>query len=184
MKNTNIITAIAVSFVLSACSMQAPPYQASIENVQTIKQAKVVKASVGKFDSNKNLESISLRGSRMYSPVGGSYGDYLSKAIEEELKLANVWTPASATVISGEMISNDIDVSGFSTGNGEASAKFVVTKEGKVIFEKVISAHHEFESSFIGAVAIPNGQSNYVNLIQKLIKNLFEDDSFISAIKS
>jgi len=177
-------TAVVISLFTTACSMQAPPYQASIENVQTIKSAKIEQVKVGSIESNKRLNSISLRGSSMYSPVEKSYGAYISKALEDELKLAKLWSPVSSTVITGTILKNDIDISGFSEGTGESSVKFVVTKDNQVIFEKVISTEHTFDSSFMGAIAIPNGQSNYVNLVQKLIKKLFEDKNFISALKS
>lgn len=177
------ISTIFLGLFITACSMQAPPYQVSLENVQTIKKAKLKQVQVGVITSTKKLDRISLRGSSMYSPVNKSYGSYLSKALEDELKLARLWSAVSATVISGEMLTNDIDVSGFSEGTGEASAKFIVTRDSKVIFDKVISAQNKFESSFIGAIAIPNGQQNYVDLVQKLIKNLFEDEKFISALK-
>tara|TARA_B110001454_G_C12575635_1_gene373829 strand:- start:125 stop:670 length:546 start_codon:yes stop_codon:yes gene_type:complete len=178
------ILTIALSLLVSACSMQAPPYQASLENVHTIKKAKVQQVKVDSITTTKKLDSISLRGSSMYSPVNKSYGDYISKALEEELKLAKLWSPVSSTVITGKVLTNDIDVSGFSEGSGEISAKFIITKNNKVIFDKIISANHTFDSSFIGAVAIPNGQANYVNLVQKLIKNLFEDKNFVAALKS
>jgi len=183
LKITKIII-VSLSLLVSACSMQAPPYNASMENVQTIKRAQVEQVNVGTILSTKKLDSISLRGSSMYSPVEKSYGAYLSKALEEELKLAKAWSSVSSTVITGEMLTNDIDVSGFSTGTGEVSAKFVIRRGDKVLFDKVVSANHQFDSSFMGAIAIPNGQANYVNLIQKLIKNLFEDEQFALALKS
>lgn len=172
-----------MSVLVTACSMQAPPYQASIENVQMMKVAKLNEVNVGAINSSKKLNKISLRGSSMFSPIGASYGEYLSLALTEELKLAKIWSGVSATVITGEFIANDIDVSGFSKGTGEASVKFIVKKGEQVLFDKVVSANHEFDSSFVGAIAIPNGQKNYVNLVQKLIKNLFEDPEFISVLK-
>ena len=178
------ILTIALSLLVTACSMQAPPYQASLENVQTIKRAKVNQINVAAITTTKKLNSISLRGSSMQSPVNKSYGDYISKALEEELRLAKLWSPVSSTIITGQVLTNDIDVSGFSEGTGEISAKFIVTKDNKVIFDKVIYANHTFDSSFMGAIAIPNGQANYVNLVQKLIKNLFEDKNFVIALKS
>jgi hypothetical protein len=177
------VSTVALSLLVTACSMQAPPYQVSLENVQTIKRAKLEKVNVGSITSTKQLDSISIRGSSMYAPTNKSYGLYLTKALEDELKLAKLWSGVSSTVITGVMLTNDIDVSGFSEGTGDASAKFVVTRGDKVIFDKIISANHTFESSFIGAIAIPNAQANYVNLIQILIKNLFEDEEFISALK-
>lgn len=183
MNKSGIISIVVLCLFVTACSIQAPPYEVSIENVQIIKKAKVDKVNVGNITSSNKLNSISLRGSGMYSPVNKSYGSYLSKALEDELKLANLWSGVSATIITGEMLTNDIDVSGFSTGTGKASAKFVVTRNNQVIFNKVIEANHQFESSFMGAIAIPNGQMNYVNLVQKLIKNLFKDKDFILALK-
>lgn len=178
------VSVVALSLFITGCSLQAPPYQASLENVQTIKRAKIEQINVGNITSTKELNSISLRGSSMYSPINKSYGLYLSKALEEELKLAKLWSGVSATVITGEILTNDIDVSGFSEGTGEASAKFIITRDNKVIFDKVISANHTFESSFMGPIAIPNAQASYVDLVQKLIKNLFEDEDFISVLKS
>jgi hypothetical protein len=174
-------TILLLAVLLSACTVKAPPYQASIENVQLIKLAKVKELSVGEFSSTKKLNSISLRGTSLVSPEG-TYGDYLSKALEEELKLAKIWSGVSSTVVNGKLISNDIDVSGFSTGTGEISAEFVVSVNEKIVYQGIISATHEFDSSFIGGVAIPNGQSNYMYLVQKLIKNLFSDQAFIEAI--
>lgn len=177
------VLTVALSLLITACSMQAPPYEASIENVQIIKRAKVKQVKVGTITSTKQLDSISLRGSSMYSPVNKSYGSYLQKALEDELKLAKLLSAVSSTVLTGEMLTNDINISSFSEGIGEASAKFVVTRDNKVIFDKIISTNHIFESSFIGAIAIPNAQASYVNLVQKLIKNLFEDKTFISVLK-
>lgn len=177
------ISTIAFSLLVTGCSLKAPPYEVSIENVQTIKRAKVEQVNVGAITSTKQLDTISLRGSSMYSPVNKSYGAYLQKALEDELKLAKLLSTVSSTVITGEILTNDIDISSFSEGIGGASAKFVVIRDNKVIFDKVISSKHTFESSFMGAIAIPNAQASYVNLVQKLIKNLFEDKTFISVLK-
>lgn len=178
------IIVVCLSLILSACSIQAPEYQVSIDNVQTMKNADLQPIKVDKIATNKELNKISLRGSPMSSAVGTGYGDYLAKALEDELKLAKIWSGVSSTVISGELISNDIDVSGVSTGTGDLTVNFKVTRDNSVIFTKEVSAQIEFESSFIGAVAIPNGQKNYVTLIQKLINNLVTDDEFIAAVKS
>lgn len=185
MNHIKKITIIALGLLISACSLQAPVYNASMENVQTIKRVKTeAQVNIGQITTPKKLSKISLRGSSMYSPVNKSYGDYLSRALEAELKLAKVWSGVSSTVITGEIVSNDIDVSGFSTGTGEISVNFVMTREGTEIYNKNISANIEFESSFVGAIAIPNGQASYVDLVQALIKNLFEDKSFIKALNS
>jgi hypothetical protein len=179
------ISTIFLSLLVTACSMKAPPYQASMENVTNIKTANInTPVKIAKISSTQNLNKISIRGSKMTSPIGVSYGDYLSKALEAELKLAKLWSGVSSTVISGKLITNDIDATGFSKGYGDISAQFIVTRNNKIIFDKVISAKHQFDSSFVGAIAIPNAQQSYVDLTQKLIKNLFNNKEFIKALRS
>lgn len=85
--------------------------------------------------------------------------------------------------MTGKVIDQDIDVTGFSEGNSFIKVNFVVSEDDAILFEKVISAEHNFDSSFIGAIAIPNGQRSYVELVQKLLKNLYSDEEFITAIK-
>lgn len=176
-----IVASICVA--ATACSIQAPPYQVSLENVQSIKTSKISPVSVGEFGISKKLNSISLRGSGMYSPIEKSYGKYLADALQQELKLAKLWSGVSSNIISGEILTNDIDISGFSEGTGEISAKFEITQNGEVKFSKVIESTITFDSSFVGAIAIPNGQNNYKNLVQSLIKNLFQDKDFILNLK-
>lgn len=168
---------------ISGCSMYTPPYATSIDNNQLIKRSGIQPLAVGVFSAEKKLNKISLRGSPLYSSSGNGYGDYLSDALVQELKMAKLWTAVSTNTVSGQIVENDIDISGFSTGNGVISVRFVVQSNDDVVFDKVITANTDIESSFIGAIAIPNGQANYPVLIQTLIKNLFSDSDFINALK-
>jgi PBP1b-binding outer membrane lipoprotein LpoB len=174
---------LTLAILLTGCSIVAPPYQVSIDNVQQIKQANVDKITVEEIKSSKKLDSISLRGNQL-KPASGSFGKYISSAIIEELKLANKYHSLSAKVVSGELVANDLDITGFSTGTGTVEVRFIVTENNKLIFEKNIQANSRFESSFMGAVAISNAQSSYDDLIQILIKQLFEDQEFLSAIET
>lgn len=174
---------LLLAFVASGCSMVAPPYQVSIENVQELKRANLQEIQVGEISSTPNLNTISLRGSKMKSPVGKSYGEYINAALVDELKLAKLWNGVSANVVTGEVIENDINVAGFSTGNGKLAVKFTVINNGDVLFDKVIAVETEFDSSFMGAVAIPNAQAHYVELVQTLFAALFSDNDFVTALK-
>jgi hypothetical protein len=174
-------TALVLVILLSGCSIVAPTYQVSIDNVQQMKRANIDSIAVNEIKSSKDLNSISLRGSKMKS-ANGSYGKYISNAIIDELKLAKIYQPLSSKVVSGELLSNDLDVSGFSTGTGTVEVSFIITDKNKVVYEKNIQAKNSFESSFMGAIAIPNAQNSYDDLIQILIKKLFDDPEFLTAI--
>jgi hypothetical protein len=132
MKKIKNVIILALCLAASACSIQAPPYQVSLDNVQLLEKSKISPVRIGEITASKKLNSISLRGSGMYSPIEKSYGKYLSNALQQELKLAKLWSSISSNIISGEILANDIDVSGFSDGTGEMSVEFEVTQGGKV----------------------------------------------------
>jgi hypothetical protein len=169
--------------VISGCSTTATPYGLSVDHVEALKKAGVSPAAVGKFSTPDAINSISLRGGTMKSPVGGSYGAYLADAISQELALAKLLDPKSGTEISGDLQKNDVDVSGFITGTAVLEARIIVRKPGQVRFDKVKSASLEFDSNFIGAIAIPRGKDNYPVVVQKFLTELYADPDFIAALK-
>ena len=181
MKNILILTACVL---MTACSVNAPKYSPSADNSNILQDLTTHKISVGNFnDSSPQVNSLSMRGSSLVSPYNESYSLYLTKALEEELKLAGIWDNKSSIRISGALIDNQLDVSGFSVGTASITVRFVVKRDNKVVYNNVVVANHEWESSFMGAIAIPAGQSNYPVVIQKLFTNLFNDKKFMTAIK-
>lgn len=170
----------------SGCSTMVPHYTAPVPNVEKLKNAGEYTAKVGTFDSDKNpanANPISLRGSSLVSPYNDSYASYLGEAIKQELTLAGKLNASAEVEISGVLLKNDIDATGFSMAHGDIEARFVVQKAGKVRYDQVKSVRHEWESSFVGAIAIPRAQQEYTNLVQKLLAVLYEDQSFFQALK-
>lgn len=157
-----------------------------MDNVQLLKDAGNVYAKVGKFDSipgSGNSNSISLRASHMTSPYEDSYAAYLTEAIKQELSLAGKLKPDTDFEISGALLKNDINISGFSIGTGDIQARFVLKKGELVRYDQIKTIHSEWDSSFAGAVAIPRGQQQYPNLVQKLLASLYADRDFLAALK-
>ncbi len=175
---------VIFALLLSACTMVAPPYKNSMDNLQHLKRSSLEPMAVGEIEDSKKLNAISLRGSSLVSPQNKSFGDYLELALQSELEAAKLYSGVSSIIISGKMIENDIDVSGFSIGEGKMSVEFIVSSGENVVFTKVISVVHEFESSFMGNIAIPNGQLNYSVMVQKLCGALFTDKEFMQITRS
>ena len=50
-----------------------------------------------------------------------------------------------------------------------------------MVYDKSFEAQHEWESSFIGALAIPAAMDNYAGAVQKLVGMLFADADFSSS---
>ena len=185
MRRLSLLSCIFVVAVASSgCSIVAPHYSASMENVQKLKDSGTLGAKAGSFSGQdvSNANSISLRAASLTSPYG-SYANYLAEAVKQELQLAGKLNAGTDIEVSGILLKNDIDVSGFTTGYGNIEARFVVKSGEKVRYDRIKSAHAEWESSFAGAVAIPRGRDEYPRLVQQLLGTLYADQSFIEALK-
>ncbi|AYQ28268.1 MULTISPECIES: hypothetical protein [unclassified Polaromonas] len=182
-----LFSGIAVSAFLVGCAGPAPNYAPSIDNVEALKKiegATAVKTgAIGVTAGMPGAASLSLRANTMTSPVGSNYGDYIAAALRQELELAKLHNPQSGVEISGTLLKNNIDAGGISTNAGQIEARFVVTANGQVRFDKVKQVERKWESSFAGAVAIPLAANNYPLMVQSLVGALVTDPDFIKAIR-
>lgn len=176
----------ALSLLGAGCTtLPAPHYTGSIENVQRLK-SETFSAKVGRFEAPVTKTApnpISLRASPFVSPYENSFGSYLAEALRAELKLAGRLSADSEIAITGTVLRNDMDVSGFSVASGDIEARFVVKKGEELRYDQVKSAHHEWESAFAGAIAIPQAVNEYPRMIQKLLAKLYADSAFLSALR-
>jgi hypothetical protein len=186
MNRASLLMLVLVTTILTAgCSMVAPKYTASLESVQKIKDSGASGVRVGSFLSTPakdNEASISLRGSSMGSPYG-SYANYLAEALKQELSLAGKLAPDAQVEVTGTLQKNDINIPPVGSGRGDIEARFVVTRAGTPRYDQVKSLHEEWDSSFVGAVAIPRAQEEYPTLVQKLLALLYADPAFFQALK-
>ena len=59
----------------------------------------------------------------------------------------------------------------------------MVKKDGHMTFNKVVEVKHQWDSSFMGGIAIPNGVNNYPVMLQMLFTKLIADPEFIAVLK-
>ncbi|MGJ8691694.1 MAG: hypothetical protein ACSHW0_04375 [Thalassotalea sp.] len=177
------VAAIATIIVLTtACTAIAPQYQAQVNNVDKLTAVKSDLQVTG-FTIDKKLNSISLRGSSLESPVEKSFAKYIENALILELSKAKLYNTLSPRIITAEVVQNELDASGFSTGEGVISVAFTITENEQTLFEKTITSKVTWESSFMGAVAIPNAISSYPKLVSTLLADLYSDVDFVNALK-
>jgi hypothetical protein len=176
---------LAASFLSTGCALTAPVYGISVSDVQQLKSAGNAPVAVKPFEAgpDANDSGIGVRASSATSPVNNSYAAYLTDALKQELSAANKLAPDAQIEVSGVLTKNDLNTSSFSTGYGDIEARFIVKRKGEVRYDHVKSNHTEFESSFVGAVAIPHAVNAYPNLVQGLLTNLCNDPAFIAALK-
>lgn len=181
-----IAVASTVSLFFVGCAGVAPNYAPSIDNVEALKKPDIGVINVGKFIVAPDMPggvSLSMRASKMTSPVGANYGDYLAAALRQELELAKVYDAKSDAEISGELLRNNIDAGGVSKNEGQIDARFQVRRGGQLRFDKVKQTALQWEGSFAAAVAIPLAANNYTVMVQKLISELLADPEFIQAVR-
>jgi len=181
-----LIGLLASSLTMSGCSLMAPKYSASTENVQKLKDAASLSVKVGAFESTPgkdNANPISIRGSQLASPYDGSYANYLAEALRQELSIAGKLAPDATLEISGALQKNDMNIPALGNGTGDIAARFVVKRGGEVRYDQIKSISDSWESSFAGPVAIPRAVEHYPILVQKLLSSLYADPAFAQALK-
>ena len=107
---------------------------------------------------------------------------YLGNALENDLRMGGKLDPKADLVLEGLLTASDLDT-GMDTGKGNLGAKFSLKRDGKSIFEKDLSVQAQWDSSFVGAVAIPEAINQYTALYDKLATALFTDSDFKAAVK-
>lgn len=181
------IAATGAVLLLTGCAstpMGVP--QATIENAGRLRAAPLAPARVGSFtlDTAKPAtldQSVGIRGSSLHSPIGNSFAQYLGETLRVELASAGLLDPAAPTVISGILADSELDAA-IGQGSGKLSARFVVTRDNAVRYERTLTASTTWESSFVGAVAIPLAAGQYQALYRKLAGQLFDDPDFRKAL--
>ncbi|MCX7220769.1 MAG: hypothetical protein NTY70_18105 [Burkholderiales bacterium] len=170
----------------TGCSVMAPQYNLSVDNVQLLKNSGTSLLKVGEFTSKEapgNTNPISIRGSSLSSPYQNSYANYLAEALKQELTLAKKISAAASSEISGMLLQNDIDASVSSVGTTTIEARFIVKQNGKVNYDQVKAVKHEFPSAFAGRIALPKAIQEYTFAVQKLLAMLYSDPAFVQATK-
>ena len=174
----------ALGLVLSGCSVVAPPYPPSLDNVQALKNSGAAPTRVGTFNASGTglKHPIPLRANSLESPYGGTWSAYLSEAVTRELTMAGKMSSDADVVISGTLLRNEIDPA-IVTASGDVSARFVVKKGNTVRYDQIKSVHREWDSSFAAAVAIPKAVTEYGYTVQALLATLYSDPAFLDALK-
>jgi len=175
----------ALAVIATGCAQyKAPPYATDYEALDRLKAAKPSSVAVTAFqptDPQHAVNNLSLRGARLTSP-SGTFAKYLEDALIRDLKEISAFDPASGTRIEATILVNAIDISGFVTGTGAMEVELTVVRRGQRALRKTYKANTTFESSFAGIVAIPAGQAAYTDLARTLLRAVYADPQFVTAI--
>ncbi len=173
------LVVLAGGLTLAACTTATPAsYNGTIDNIRTLDTLPPGKVALGPFTTGRDVSaSIPIRASTFEPPNKGSFGEYLKSALQAELAADGRFDASAPIVISGELRTNMVNAD-IGTGTAHLSARFVVARSGVPVYDKVLNSDTQWESSFLGAVAIPLARQQYVDAVKKLIGNLFADPDF------
>ncbi|MFT7722415.1 MAG: hypothetical protein QM788_06250 [Roseateles sp.] len=173
--------------VLTGCAtVKMPAPTPSAANAEKLRATKLAPAQLGSFKlaagkpADMDTTLGGLRGSSL-SPAKGSFAGQLRDEIAAELGAAGLLDPKSGIVIEGQLTDSMVDA-GMSTGKGRLAATIQVRRDGQVRFDKEVVAEATWESSFVGAVALPAAINQYGALYKTLVGKLFDDADFKRAL--
>ena len=181
-----LLLIVAVTFV-SGCVTQGANYEPTANNTRLIEQSVDAQVGVGEFTKDASSTLIEdpweFRGAtKIESPVGDGYDDFLAKAVQDELLLAMRYSDDSDVQITGEMLEHKMSTGSLSIGEGSVAFIFRVEKDGDVVYQTQKRVTHKWDSAFTGVTASINAYRGHLVMVEKLISALFTDRNFTNAI--
>jgi len=176
----------AVTVLAGCAAVKLPAPTASGSTVQQLRSTKLVPARSGSFvlapgkDPGMDQKVGGLRGSSV-TAESGSYAQYLKDTLVAELKAAGLYDEAAGVIIEGQLTDSQVDAA-IGTGTARLAARFMVLRTGRQVFDKELVVDARWDSSFIGAVAIPAAINQYTALYKALVAKLFADEGFQAAL--
>ena len=193
MRSTNCLcnvkrVAVGVSLAfLFGCTTVMPPPIASGDNSLALRAADLAPANVGTFKLESGRPPMmdvelsgGLRGGNIVAP-GGSYALHLEETLRAELHSAGLLDPQAKYVIEGQLSDSKVDAE-IGTGTARLAARFQVIREGQILFDKELAVEDSWDSSFVGAVAVPRAIEHYGATYKSLVSKLLNDREFMRAL--
>jgi len=171
-----------LALLLQGCGVTMTRYEPSYENVQQLKQTPPLQSiSNTQVTAAPGQGSLMVRANPIRSP-SGSIPQHIQEAINEELRRAGLLDPQAERHLNVLLVKSEL-TAGASTGTGQLAAHFTLLKGNDVVYDATKDVNHEWNSSFMGVIAIPNAANAYNPMIRDLLKSLYSDPQFIQALK-
>jgi len=173
---------VLLAGLTAGCAQSLGAHQVTLEAVQALRADGVPTMRVGTFalapGRNASMDKgVIIRSVNLTSPDGGSFAVYLAKALETDLRAAGKFDENSPLVVQGLLTDSNVNA-GISAGDAVLGARFSLLRSGNAIFEKEITVRSNWDSSFIGAYAIPEAMHQYSALYDKLVLQFLTDADF------
>jgi len=179
------LAGLLVAGWLAGCAaMPTPSYQPSVDTTQLLLQRRDASMAAGAFSAASDVpnRTLAVRANQLSADgIDGTFSGYLRNALIIELKTAGRFDEDSPIRIDGTLLRNELNA-GAGTGSATLETHFTVTRRGARIYDKSLTVVHKWDSSFMGAIAIPAAVQNYVGAVQKLLQKFLTDPDFVRAL--
>lgn len=177
---------VFIAGLSAGCAQSLGAHQVSLDAVQALRDNGIPAMHLGTFAvapgrSASMDKGVIIRSVNLTSPDSGSFAAYLGKALETDLRAAGKYDESSVLVVQGLLTDSNVDA-GIVTGDAVLGARFSLLRGGNPIFEKEMTVQSKWDSSFVGAVAIPAAVNQYSALYDKLVLQFLTDDDFRRAV--
>lgn len=179
------LAAGTLASVTGCASVQVDATSASPQVIERLRGSNLQPLQAGRFtlapgrppEMDRSLSG--LRGSAL-TPAKGSFAQLLKDTFVLELTAAGLYDAGSPLVVEAELTDSRVDAA-VGTGTGRLAAHFTVKRSGALLYGKELAVDASWESSFMGAVAIPMAMDQYRALYKALVLKLTDDPDFRKA---
>lgn len=182
MKRNNLVifTSVLLVILFTGCSVKAPQYNSSADNVVELRKINS-KLNVGKFTATVSEKKILCRLARTVTIANNmSFEEYIENAFVEDLKMADKYSSESNITISANL--NKLSVSSGLADTGYWKFDVTLSSSNGRSFD--IISEYIYETSFVGAIACNEHMPNaFKPAVQKLIKEILAHPKFKSLIQ-
>ena len=176
---TRYLAILLVGAALSGCSTYAAQrYSISADNVTALRALNGKTLNVGPFTSSQpGLSDIACRAvGPIKTPDGEPFADFIRKALLDELKIANAFSPTAPITLTGNL--NSID---FSSASGTWDISLTVqSSNGKSV---TLTENYAYTSSWYGEAACNQTAQALMPAVQDLIGKLVHGPEFQALIQ-
>ena len=179
----NALLIFAMMIFITGCTTKGAMYSPNLESVSKLQEQELKKVRIEHAKNTPIIYEIPLgRGTNQMSSPYVTYQAYLEKALSTNLELAGLSSDQSNIHIKAILIENELDT-GMAVGSAKLSANFQIISNDQMVFNETLGIKHEWESHFVGAVAMPRTVDNYVSAMQKLIDQFLLNKDVLKLLK-
>jgi hypothetical protein len=175
-----VLLLLSLLLVVSCTMPITPRYSISAKNVVYLRDTygnSQKKIKVGEFTSQVN--NISCRWVDIKIPDGLTIAEFVKNGFSDELKMSGVYSETSNTVLTGKILTLDVDCDNTITGRWISEVEIAIGKGKPFIVKNV----YEFEEGFMGDVAYKNAQQSLNYALQELFDGIIRNDNFKAALR-